>query len=50
MEKHHLYSNQPFEPPWWPLTKGHLVLHENMIPTFLKYLYYMMPSKPVKKE
>jgi len=22
-------------PPWWPPTKEHLVLHENMRPTFL---------------
>jgi len=24
-----------FESPWWPLTKGHLVLHDNMRPAFL---------------
>jgi len=24
-----------FESPWWSPTKGHLVLHENMRPTFL---------------
>jgi len=23
------------ESPWWPPTKGHLVLHENMRPAFL---------------
>jgi len=47
--KYHICSNQPCEPPWWPLTKGHLALHENIRPAFLKLVYYMMPSKPVKK-